>query len=175
MQPQPIAPTKIVQYRGLDRPIKYRYTRFKGGDMNNPVDLEEAYKDFSENLKKWAPDGVINVDLAVLGDLGLLTYDRLEGDNSQDVTHFFHVIETQDKITLHNEQFAVWISPKLIDGMATTLTYIALLNKNKPHLEIVYSTSGVYNTPKFILKVLQHFLIEVVDTETIISSIGKKE
>lgn len=140
----------------------------------NPVQLEEAYRDFSENLKKWAPDGVIQVNLKLLNDLGLLSYEQLEGNTTQDVTHYFHVIETQDKITLHNDQFAIWISPKLVDQVATTLTYIALMLNKKPHLEIVYSTSGVYNTPKYILKVLQHFLIEVIDTESIISSIGKK-
>ena len=52
---------------------------------------------------------------------------------------------------------------------------IALLQNNKPHLEIVYQTSGVYNTPRYILKVLQHFLTEVLDTEAVISSIGKKQ
>lgn len=140
----------------------------------NPVELEEAYKDFSENLKKWAPDGVLEVNLNLLGDLGLLTYEQLEGSNPQDVTHYFHVVETQDKIILHNDQFAVWIAPKVVDELPTTLTYIALMQGKKPHLEIVYSTSGVYNTPKYILKVLQHFLIEVIDTESIISSMGKK-
>lgn len=142
--------------------------------MMNPVELEEAYKDFSENTKKWAPDGVIEVDIALLNDLGLLGYEELEG-STQDVTHHFHVIETQEKITLHNEQFAIWIAPKLINQVATTFTYISLLHNKKPHLEIIYSTSGVYNSPKYILKVLQRFLVEVIDTESIISSMKKKD
>jgi hypothetical protein len=54
-----------------------------------------------------------------------------------------------------------------------TMTFIALLQNTKPHLEIVFATSGVYNTPKFILKVLEHFLTEVIDTEAIISSINR--
>ncbi|HSX12412.1 MAG TPA: hypothetical protein VLF61_02880, partial [Rhabdochlamydiaceae bacterium] len=74
-----------------------------------------------------------------------------------------------------NEQFAIWIVPRVVDNITSTLTYIALLYQNKPHLEIVFSTAGVYNTPKYILKVLQHFLIEVIDTEAIISNIGKKK
>lgn len=143
--------------------------------MMNPIELEEAYRDFSENLKKWAPDGIIQVNLELLSQLGLLNYEHLEGGSAQDVTHFFHVIETQDKITLHNDQFAIWISPKMVEQVSTTHTYIALLHQKKPHLEIVYATSGVYNTPKFILKVLQHFLIEVIDTESIISTIGRKD
>jgi len=143
--------------------------------MINPAELEEAYRDFSENLKKWAPDGITDINLKVLNDLGLLSYEKLEGSSSQDATHYFHVIETQDKISLFNEQFAIWISPKLTGQVTSTLTYIALMHNKKPHLEIVYSTSGVYNTPKFILKVLQQLLMEVTETQNIISSIGQKE
>ena len=142
--------------------------------MINPNQLEDAYREFSENLRKWVPDGIISVELTLLNDIGLLAAAELDAAASDDVTHYFHVIETNDKVTLFNEQFAIWIVPKLIDNAASTLTYIALLTQDKPHLELVFSTSGVYNTPKYILKVLRYFLHEVIDTEAIISSIGKK-
>lgn len=142
--------------------------------MLNPNQLEDAYREFSENLRNWVPDGVMNVDLTLLNDIGLLAAAELDASSSDDVTHYFHVIETNDKVTLFNEQFAIWIVPKLVECTATTLTYIALLNHDKLHLEIVFSTTGVYNTPKYILKVLRYFLHEVIDTEAIISSIGKK-
>src|ERR1700722_407475 len=138
--------------------------------MINPNVLEEAYKEFSNNLHKWVPDGVIQVDLKLLNNA------ELEHSISDDqLNHYFHIIETPDKVTLFNEQFAIWIVPQLVDETPTTTTPIALLQPNKPHLEIVYLTSGVYNTPKYILKVLQHFLAEVQDTEAVISSIGKKQ
>ncbi|NDD58317.1 MAG: Ty1/Copia family ribonuclease HI, partial [Chlamydiae bacterium] len=57
----------------------------------------------------------------------------------------------------------------------STLAMIALLQNNKPHLEIAYSTSGVYNTPRYILKILQHYLVEVLDTEAILSLMNKKK
>jgi hypothetical protein len=143
--------------------------------MINPNILEDAYKEFSKNLLKWVPDGIIQVDLKLLNDLGLLNHAELEHSISDDqLNHYFHIIETPDKVTLFNEQFAIWIVPQLVDETPTTTTLIALLQTNKPHLEIVYLTSGVYNTPKYILKVLQHFLAEVQDTEAVISSIGKK-
>jgi hypothetical protein len=144
--------------------------------MINPNVLEEAYKEFSKDLLKWVPDGIIQVDLKLLNDLGLLNNAELEHSISDDqLNHYFHIIETPDKVTLFNEQFAIWIVPQLVDETPTTTTLIALLQSNKPHLEIVYLTSGVYNTPKYILKVLQHFLEEVQDTEAVISSIGKKQ
>lgn len=144
--------------------------------MINPIQLEEAYKEFTQNLSKWVPDGVIPVNLALFHELGLLRHSQFEHSTTTDnLTHFFHVVETDEKVTLFNDQFAVWIVPQVAEETTTTTTLIALINTNKPHLEIVFTTSGVYNTPKYILKVLQHFLTEVIDTEAIISSIGKKK
>lgn len=144
--------------------------------MINPTILEEAYQEFSKDLSKWAPDGVMHVDLKLLNDLGLLNHAEWEHSISDaHLNHYFHIIETSDKVTLFNEQFAVWIVPQLVGETPTTTTLISLLQGNKPHLEIVYLTSGVYNTPKYILKILQHFLAEVQDTEAVISSIDKKQ
>jgi len=142
--------------------------------MMSPSQLEEAFVEFSQNLPKHAPDGLIEVDLQLLHDLNLLKHDKFDQTTTNDdLMHYFHVLETADKVTLFNEQFAVWILPKMLNETSLTLTFIALIQNSKPHLELVYSTAGVYNTPKFILKVLEHFLTEVVDTEAIISSINR--
>ncbi len=144
--------------------------------MINPSILEEAFREFTKDLLKWIPDGVTHVDMKLLSDLDLLNPSELEQPVSDAyLNQHFHIIETPDKVTLFNEQFAIWIVPELIDEIPTTTTYISLLQHSKPHLEIVYTTSGVYNTPKYILKVLQHFLAEVQDTEAIISAIDKKQ
>ncbi len=143
--------------------------------MMNPIQLEEAYKDFTENFQKWAPDGFINVNLQLLQDLGLLNNTEVEGADSESLSQQFHVIETSDKVTLFNKQFAIWIVPQVDTELPSTLILISLIQNLKPHLEIVYTTSGVYNTPQYILRVLQHFLTEVLDTEAIISSINKKK
>ena len=140
-----------------------------------PKDLEEAYIDFTDNFKRWAPDGIIQIDLKTLCEMGLLNRDDFDEEEPDDVTQFFHVVESPDKITLHNEKFAVWIVPKVVDDIPTTLTYISQVVKKRPLLELVYATSGVYNTPKFILKVMQRFLIDVIDTDEVISSMGKKD
>lgn len=140
----------------------------------SPSQLEEAFTEFSQNLTKHAPDGVIPVDLNMLQDLGLLKHEKFDQATShEDLMHYFHVLETADKVTLFNEQFVIWILPKMVQETSVTMTFIALLQNTKPHLELVFSTSGVYNTPKFILKVLEHFLTEVIDTEALISSINR--
>jgi hypothetical protein len=142
----------------------------------DPAILEEAFKEFSENCGKWIPDGIIPVNLSLLNGIGLLHEEHFKSTESDSFTQFFHVIETQEKVTLFNKQFVVWIVPKIVEEHPTTLTFIALiLNQTVPHLEIVFSTKGIYNTPRYILKVLQHFISEVLDTEAVISSIGRKK
>lgn len=139
----------------------------------NPIQLEEAYKEFTENVNKWAPDECIHVNLQLLQDLGLLNNWDVAPSTPESLTQQFHVVETNDKVTLFNEQFAVWIVPQVQTELPSTLVMVALIQHLKPHLEIVYTTSGVYNTPKYILKVLQHFMTEVLDTEAALSSIKK--
>ena len=140
----------------------------------SPNDLENAYQEFTENIANWAPDGVIQIDLESLCEMGLLNKDDFDEEDPDDVTQYFNVLETPDKITLYNEKFAIWVVPKMINDVSTTHTYISQIRKSQFHLELVDATEGVYNSPKFILKVLQHFLIEVIDTDNMISSMGKK-
>ncbi len=141
--------------------------------MLNPIELEDAYQTFITDLARHLPDGLIEVDLDLLGELGILQYDEFtdEDDSAEEFPHYFHVIETNETITLFNHQFAVWIVPKMIEGEPTTLTLISLITDQEPRLEIAFSTSGVYNTPKYVLKVLKSYLCEVIDNEAAISSI----
>ncbi len=140
----------------------------------NPIQLDQAYNEFVSSLSRWIPEGIIEVDMSLLEETGLLTNVSFEEDNNQEqLPHYFHVIETPDKVTLFNHQFAIWIVPKIVDENPTTIVIISLITNSRPHLEIVFSTKGVYNTPKFILKLLKYYLSEVIDTEEAISSIGR--
>ena len=139
-----------------------------------PSELEKAFEEFATNVGKWLPDGMILIDLETLCEMGLVNGEDFDHEEPDEVTHYFHVLETPDKITLHNEKFAVWIVPKLVDNVPMTHTYISQTKNNQLQLELVYENRGIYNSPKFILKVLQHFLIEMIDTDAMISSIGKK-
>jgi len=140
----------------------------------NPIQLDQAYSEFISNLSSWIPEGIIEVDMSLLEETGLLTHVSFEEDNNQEqLPHYFHVIETADKVTLFNHQFAIWIVPKIVDENPTTIVMISLITNGRPHLEIVFSTKGVYNTPKFVLRLLKYYLSEVIDTEEAISSIGR--
>jgi hypothetical protein len=165
------SPTYIILKKFVDIGCQDRYVK----DMMTPPELEEAFGEFSNNLPKHAPDGVLVVDLNLLQELGLLQHEKFAHSQSHaDLMHYFHVLETADKVTLFNEQFAVWILPQVVHEIPLTLTFVARLQqKAKPNLELVFSTSGVYNTPRFILKILEHFLTEVIDTESLLSQINR--
>lgn len=143
--------------------------------MLNPIQIEETYKEFMGNLPQWAHDGIFHIDLHVLHDLGLL--DTLHSDQSDpdDITQYFHVIESVEKVTLFNEQFIIWIIPKMSEETPLTYVLIALNHQEKANLEIVFTTAGVYNTPRYVLKVLQHFLVDMLETEATLTSMEKSQ
>ena len=130
----------------------------------NPEELEVDYQKYMANLKQFTPDGIVDIDLSLLHDLGLLTYEE---DNSDDtsLTHNFYVVESVDKLTLFNQKYVVWIVPKLIDQIPTTYTLIALNDKKQTHLEMVFSTSGVYNHSSLVLRILEKFLDQIEENE----------
>jgi hypothetical protein len=141
--------------------------------MLNPIQIEEIYKEFTANLPNWAHDGITSIDLKFLHDQGLLNSVTEEGDESDDLTQYFHVIESVEKVTLFNEQFLIWIIPKMEGDQPVTSVLIALNHAEKPHLEVIFTTRGVYNTPRHVLKVLQHFLADMVETEATLTAFEK--
>lgn len=143
--------------------------------MLNPIQIEEAYKEFMGNLPNWAHDGITQVDLKFLHDESLLSALQEDKGDSDDLTQYFHVIESIEKVTLFNEQFIVWIIPKMEGDQPLTYVLIALNHPEDAHLEIVFATRGVYNTPRYVLKVLQHFLVDMLETEATLTSFEKNE
>ena len=144
--------------------------------MLNPIQIEELYRQYTDNLSSWAHDGIVTVDLNLLQELNLL--DKVEDtsdENEDDLTQYFHVIESAEKVTLFNEQFVVWIVPKMELEIPITYVLISLTTDEHTNLEVVFTTSGVYNTPKYVLKVLQHYLLDMQETEDALTKIEKDQ
>jgi hypothetical protein len=78
---------------------------------------------------------------------------------------YFHVIEEDEKVTLFNHQFAVWIVPQHGEEDKETLILLSSIEDDTPLLELVFRTAGIYNSPKYILRVLRHFIQEVTENE----------
>ena len=142
--------------------------------MLSPAEIEKLYDQYIANLVDLAHDGIITVDLALLHELNLLDDIDQNQDDPEDLTQYFHVIESQEKVTLFNEQFLVWIVPKTEQEIPVTYVLIAYnAQPNKTSLEIVFTTAGVYNTPKYVLKVLQYYLLDMLETEATLTAIEK--
>lgn len=143
--------------------------------MSDPKVLEEHFQNFIQNLPKYLPDGVVCVDVRLMEELGLLKIEKIEKDTHDSLSHYFHVLETSDKITLYNELFSIWIMPQNSETSSKTFIFIGVLQNKLPHLEMAFYTEGVFNTPKYIMKILQHYLNEVQDVEALIASMDKKQ
>ena len=143
--------------------------------MLSPGEIDKLYEQYSANLSDLAHDGVVNVDLSLLHELNLLSDCDQIIDDPEDLTQYFHVIESPEKVTLFNEQFLVWIVPKTEQEIPITYVLIALNAQNKISLDVVFTTSGVYNTPKYVLKVLQYYLLDMLETEETLTAIEKNQ
>jgi len=143
--------------------------------MLNPNEIENLYNEYTSNLSDWAHDGIINVDLALLHELGLLDDLPEKEMDTDDLAQYFHVIESNEKVTLFNEQFIIWIIPKMEQDVPITYVLIALNSHEKINLEIVFTTTGIYNTPKYVLKVLKYFLLDMLETEATLITIEENE
>lgn len=139
--------------------------------MINPIDLEHSYQEYIEHLHEYLPDGIVHVELELLRSLGLLNCKDLDGGDHDSLTHYYHVIETPEKITLFNNQFIIWIVPEVIHDHSTTFTFIARNNEAKPELEVVFSTSGVYNYPTLIVQLLNCFLQDIQENEEVLHNL----
>lgn len=144
--------------------------------MKKPTELEASYKKYTKDLSKSLPDGIIKVDLDLLHSLNLL---NPEGDpcpncNATAKEHSFYIFESEEKITLVNEKYIVWIVPQANDNDPVTYTFIAP-NKEPhtatiPKLELGFSTSGVFNSSSFVLRILEAFLDEIEETDSQLSN-----
>jgi hypothetical protein len=144
--------------------------------MMNPMVIEEAFREYAKDIERQAPDWVIHIDLALLHQEGILdrAADEIgERGVEEKIAEKFHVIESPEKVTLFNDQFSVWIVPRVTNGRPETYTMLALNRQGKPHLELVFETSGVFNTPSHILRILEHYLEEVIENEAEIRRIER--
>ena len=131
--------------------------------MDSLPEIEECFKKFSKDLSLWLPDGLIQVDIKLLQELGLLDFRDTLAETS--FTRYFQVVESSEKITLVNEQFVIWIVPEKRENEPFTYVLIAINTPKEPHLELAFSVSGAYNTSRLVLRILEKYLLEIQENE----------
>ena len=142
--------------------------------MDKIAELDSSYEQFIRRLPELIPDGIVPVDLKLLQKLGLL-HEELETEGNSSLTRFFHVVESKDKITLFNDQFVIWIVPEKVNNEPSTLVLVAIEAHHKPRLEMAFSMSGIYNTSRLVLRVLEKFLSEIQENEELISHLEQNQ
>lgn len=135
--------------------------------MHNLSLIEEYYKKYIKSLYHWIPEGIYTVNLDLLHKFNLLHFQYPEVQEPT-LTRYFHIVESPEKITLINEQYIIWILPDRIDNIPVTYTLIALNREDQPKLEMAFIASGVYNTSKLVLRLLEKFLIEIQENEAML-------
>ncbi len=138
--------------------------------MHNLSVIEECYKRFIRKLPHLLHEGILDINLNLLKDMDLLHFSGLKSIEDEVITRYFHVVETQEKITLINDEFIVWIIPNQDENNQRTSVLIALNKQPLPTLEMAFVTSGVYNTSWLVLRVLEKILDEIHETEQLIRS-----
>jgi hypothetical protein len=142
--------------------------------MDKIAELDSSYEQFIRRLPELIPDGIVHVDLKLLQKLGLL-HEELESESPSSLTRFFHVVESKDKITLFNDQFVIWIVPEKVNNEPMTLVLVAIDAQTKPRLEMAFSMSGIYNTSRLVLRVLEKFLSDIQENEDLISHLKQSQ
>jgi len=138
--------------------------------MDKIAQLDILFQQFRNDIVNHLPDSILEIDIEVLHELGILQ-DEENIDATASLTRFFHVVEAADKITLFNDQFIVWVVPDMVDEEPITLTLIALNSGFEPKLELGFTTSGVYNTSRLVLRILEKLLEEIQETEELLHSL----
>lgn len=133
--------------------------------MKDITKVEAYYRKCIVNLPHCLPEGVVNVDLKLLQCLDLLDFEGKEFGQEDVLTRYFHVVESDDKITLINDLFVIWIVPESTENQSSTYTMIALNRPQEPKLEMVFSVSGIYNTSRMVLRVLEKYLHDIQENE----------
>lgn len=141
--------------------------------MHNLSLLEACYRKYTEDLAAWLPEDIITVDIKLLHKFDILHYHD-PNYNDPSLTRYFHVIESDEKITLINEDFVVWIVPEKVEDITLTYTLVALNREKGPELQLCFVSSGVYNTSRLVLRVLEKFLLEIKENDEIISGLQKE-
>lgn len=138
--------------------------------MHNLTLLEECYKKYIRSLYYWIPEGIFTVNLELLEHFDLLHF-RTFNSREPLLSQNFHIVDSPEKITLVNKEFVIWIMSDHIDHIPVTYTLIALNRGEYPVLELAFVASGVYNTSKIVLRILEKFLVEIQENEDMIKDL----
>jgi hypothetical protein len=128
--------------------------------------LNAFFAQLSTNTVNLLPDGILEINIKVLQSLRLLAEEPLPKLAS------FTTVESDDKITLYNDAFALWIAPQKTEP-PTTIVFIARRTAESLVPEMAFRTKGLHNKSKTIIRIIDRFLTEIQETNFVISDLEK--
>ncbi|WP_201456559.1 hypothetical protein [Chlamydia sp. 17-3921] len=129
--------------------------------------LEEFYRQSILNKDMAFPEGYVDISEVLAHPFSESTSDSFDRQVND-----FIIAESEDKLTLFNADFAIWLVPELIQGEAVTRGYIALHQSGEVYApEMAFEASGPYNQSPLILEALQIYLKKIKDTEAMLKSV----
>lgn len=131
--------------------------------------LDAFFEHLSSHTTDLLPDGIMDINVKTLHALHLLADEIPMPGATPPASALLQAIESGGKITLFNEKFALWIVPQKNADPASTIVFIARRADEDIKPEIAFRTSGIHNRSKTILKLIDRFLADIQETETVIS------
>jgi hypothetical protein len=133
--------------------------------------LDTYYESLEQNTPELLPDGILDVNIRTLQTLHLLTEDSAsrEGNPSE----LLQAVESEGRITLFNERFALWIVPQVGAEPSSTVVYVATHRNGAVKAELGFRTSGVHNKSKTILRLIDRFITDIQETDSMLSQMER--
>lgn len=128
--------------------------------------LDTYFQSLEQNTAEFLPDGIMDVTIKTLQTLHLLTEENREECGS---SQLLQAVESDGRITLFNEQFALWIVPQPGAEPPSTIVYVATHKDGEVKAELGFRTSGVHNKSKTILRLIDRFLADIQETDSMLS------
>jgi hypothetical protein len=136
--------------------------------------LDAFFDDLTQHTSDLLPDGILEINVKSLHALHLLSENISAPPGSTPASNLLQAIESGGKITLYNEKFALWVAPQKNADPSSTIVFIARRDEDALKPEIAFRTTGIHNRSKIILKLIDRFLLDIQETESVISNLETK-
>ena len=133
--------------------------------------LDTYFETLSQNTQDFLPDGILDVNIKTLNTLHLLKEEPAKDEIQP--SHLLQAVESEGRITLFNERFALWIVPQVGAEPSCTIVYIATHEEGDVKAELGFRTSGIHNKSKTILRLIDRFLADIQETDSLLSQLEK--
>lgn len=131
--------------------------------------LDSFFEHLSTHTPDLLPDGILDINVQTLHNLQLLS-DPPEDSQDVPASATLQAVESDGRITLYNDTFALWIVPQQNATPPATITFIARKLGDSFSPEAAFRTKGIYNRSKTILRIIDRFLSEIQENESVIDT-----